>query len=192
MRPYAFVQLTAVSAALLLVWGCSTFRSNENGSMPSAVFQPAVRRGYGPAAGHLPGTSETVLLCRRVMTVPGARMMAACGFYHEWIYTPDREAGRGFVGAEETGYAGLPRPLSNVFWPMCVMDHSGAVYAQGVLVKPVSGLDSLKLVEEMTERGHPGYFPISNCSNYITHALAAARHGTQEKAPGSIPGAFPP
>lgn len=149
--------------------------SPHGAQLPVVVFQPALREGFVPARELLPVPEGTVLVCRRVMTVRGARMMAAAGFYHEWLYTPGREYGMGFVGAEKSEFSGLPSRLRNVFLPMRVQNHNGAVFGGDVFARAVNGLDQAILQDHMTENSDSGYFPITNCHRWISHVTRESR-----------------
>ena len=106
-------------------------------------------------------------------------MFAAMGFYHQWIYTPDAEEGMGFVGAEGTDYAGLPQPLSNVFIPMEVMSHRGAVLDRDVVVKPIQQVDYDRLVDNINADRKGGYFPICNCYGWTDRVIRRSRTAHQ-------------
>lgn len=142
---------------------------------PRAVLQPALNRGAYIPPRPLATTSGTVLLCRRVIQTPCGRMIGAFGFYHVWLYTPDVEGGMGFVGAETLDYAGLPEKKRNIFKPMQVMRHTGAINRPNVMIQPIPGVDYNAVVGRLREEAVGGYFPITNCEEWACGVLRDCR-----------------
>jgi len=142
----------------------------------SPVEKPARAKGFVSLGGRRP-PRPGVYVCKRVPRVPAGRMMAAMGFYHQWIYTPTKERGVGFVGADYSHFAGLPDPLWNIFKPLAVVDHSGAVTKPDTLVKRIEGLDPAQVEPLMGLRSTGKYFPFANCQRWVAETLGAARRG---------------
>ncbi|MCX7719319.1 MAG: hypothetical protein N2111_13095 [Candidatus Sumerlaeaceae bacterium] len=140
----------------------------------SPIEKPALAKGFRHTGGRRPA-QPGVYVCKRVPHVPCGRMMAAMGFYHQWIYTPSMERGVGFVGADYNHFAGLPRPLWLVVKPLAVVDHSGAVLKPDTLVKRMDDLEPGRVEPLMGLRSTRNYFPLANCQRWVNETLCAAR-----------------
>ncbi len=145
---------------------------------PRCCLVPAMRRGYVPFDSGVTTGPRTALLCRCIMKIRGGRILAAVGFYHQWIYTPDAEVGMSFVGADHVGYAGLPRPLSNVFRRMQVQNHAGLILGRDVLVKPIPDIEYKRLVGNMHTGLKGGYFPWANCYGWTREVISRSSTGS--------------
>jgi len=133
------VSSRGVAVWLLAGWvigcssGCSFLRAGLEGRtpghdvpiLPASVTSALERQRFRPASTLPLNTPKSAWWCIRPVRVPGNRMAAAVGWYHEWIATPDREAGADFYGSDSVRGGWPPSPWS-LLRPLYVIDHKGA------------------------------------------------------------------
>lgn len=181
LAPRRCVWIAASLAATLLASGCvlPRMRYDDTGRkggnpyvrLPAACTASAVHKGFAPASPGELAEPRGVWWCARVLNMPGGRMWAAMGWYHEWIFTPDRECGADLEGADSI--AGTwPESWKSFFRPMVVSQHKGSAAKPGTLAKRIRGIDYEKLQGRLEPGTRAGtIFPITNCAKWAKKSL---------------------
>ncbi|MCX7019552.1 MAG: hypothetical protein NTY46_11305 [Candidatus Sumerlaeota bacterium] len=176
----------AIAAMILLILtgGCALLQrtpyENENGTSnpwtnaPQASLQSVMNKGFAPAQPEQLKQQGRVWWCARVLNMPGGRIFGALGWYHEWIYTPDREAGADFAGCDSIKGT-WPASWTAFFSPMTVTEHTGAAAQPGTFAKPVPDVDYAKIQQRLQPGSRAGtIFPITNCNSWVRKTVRAA------------------
>lgn len=166
------------------VGGCSFFRSGWEGRspghdvpiLPATATSALERRGFRRASALPLDSPKSAWWCVRPIRVPANRMAAAVGWYHEWIATPDREAGADFYGSDSVR-GGWPASLWSLLRPLYVINHKGAAKGSDVWCRPIQGHDYERLQGEL-KPGRPAgrlIFPFHNCNTWVPWVIRRSR-----------------
>jgi len=177
--------LFVVVASALIATGCSYLRPpfgspskvvNSTLTLPPPVHATLARKGFTPLAPHEARRPQRAYWCVRPVNIPGGRIAAALGWYHEWILMPGMEMGADFEGADSVRGTWPPSPKA-FFVPLRANDHTGAAAGQETYCRPIEGVKTEALCQSAyaTPRAGPFPFPMSNCNTWVRKVIKKAR-----------------
>lgn len=166
--------------------GCSVMRPTFDSSskvarstlaLPPSVEKTLERKGFKPLPRAEAEHPKRAWWCVRPVNIPGGRMGAAVGWFHEWILTPKFEMGADFEGADSVRGTWPPSPAS-FFKPLEAHDHHDAARTESVYAREIREVhDQDALLKAALESPRAGWlpFPFHNCNTWVRKVISKSR-----------------
>ena len=166
--------------------GCSVMRPTFDSSskvarstlaLPPSVEKTLERKGFKPLPRAEAEHPKRAWWCVRPVNIPGGRMAAAVGWFHEWILTPNFEMGADCEGADSVRGTWPPSLLS-FFKPLKASDHRGAARSETVYAREIpEGQNQDAFLKAALETPRAGWlpFPFHHCNTWVRKVIRKSR-----------------
>ncbi len=174
-----------VVGVTFMLTACSTLRppykrcgwlAAETLDIPPTVDAMLRRRGFHPIDPQEARHPTRVWWCVRPVNIPGGRMAARVGWFHEWILAPGLESGADFQGADSVRGTWPKSPLA-LLRPLHRNEHRGSALQAGTYCREVRDVTPQAIQEAVHKTPRAGWlpFPLHNCHTWVQKVSRQAR-----------------
>lgn len=187
LRAITWLALLTFAAAVLLN-GCSTLRLSydrrhgigaQSLEIPPSVDAMLRRHGFEPIDPREARHPRRVWWCVRPVNIPGGRMAAQVGWFHEWILAPGFEGGADFRGADSV-QGTWPQSPEAFLLPLHISDHRGASLHAGTYCRELTNVTPKAIHQAARKMPQAGWlpFPFHNCHTWVRKVVREARRNS--------------